>query len=63
MKGADLHAIGTLNVLLVEDDEIDRKAVRRAFGKLEIPVHIVEASDGQQALDILKGRSDIPSRS
>lgn len=48
-----------LNVLLVEDDEIDRKAVKRAFSQLQMPVHIVEAIDGRQALDILNGESDI----
>lgn len=48
-----------LNLLLVEDDEIDRKAVKRAFDKLQVPVHIVEATDGRQALDILSGKSDI----
>ncbi len=47
-----------LNLLLVEDDEIDRKAVRRAFHRKKLPVHIVEAMDGQEALDILNGRSD-----
>ncbi len=51
--------ISSLNMLLVEDDEVDRKAVKRAFDGLEIPVNIVEASDGRQALDILRGESEV----
>lgn len=46
-----------LNLLLVEDDEVDRMAVRRAFSRKKLPVHIVEAMDGEEALDILHGRS------
>lgn len=47
-----------LNLLLVDDDEIDRKAIRRAFSKLDIPINIVEASDGVEALAILQGAGD-----
>ncbi len=49
-----------LNLLLVEDDAVDRKAVKRALGRLEIPVNIIEAVDGQQALAILNGQDDVP---
>jgi CheY-like chemotaxis protein len=59
MESVNLCGLEKLNILLVEDDEVDRKAVKRAFGKLDIPVYIVEANDGQQALDILRGKSDI----
>jgi len=54
-----LKSIDRLNLLLVEDDEVDRKAVKRAFSHLKIPVNIVEAGDGRQALAILEGRSAI----
>jgi len=42
-----------VNILLVEDDEIDVKAFKRAFGKLNItnPLHVVR--DGQEAWDYL----------
>jgi len=56
---APINKTCSLNLLLVEDDEVDRKAVRRAFNGLEIPVNIVEASDGRQALDILRGESAV----
>jgi CheY-like chemotaxis protein len=55
--GSDMQP---LNILLVEDDEVDRRAVRRAFRKLGLPVRIVEATDGQMALDILQGKCDVP---
>lgn len=48
-----------VNILLVEDDEVDRRAVHRAFKKLGVPVRIVEATDGQMALDILQGKCDV----
>lgn len=43
-----------LNLLLVEDDEIDRRAIRRAFAERGIEVALVEVHDGQEALDLLK---------
>lgn len=47
-----------LNLLLVEDDEVDRMAVRRALRELAIDAAVVEAHDGQQALDIIAGSAD-----
>jgi CheY-like chemotaxis protein len=45
----------SVSILLVEDDEIDRMIVQRAFKKnnIENPLHL--AFDGQEALDMLKG--------
>ncbi len=48
-----------VNILLVEDDEVDRKAVKRAFGRLDVPVNIVEAADGCHALAILRGEGGV----
>lgn len=47
-----------VNILLVEDDSVDRMNVQRAFKKNNInnPLHI--AHDGQEALDMLKGKND-----
>ena len=50
-----------LNLLLVEDDEVDRMAVRRALRELAIDAAVVEAHDGQQALDIIAGSADVAS--
>lgn len=50
-------AVGSkpLNILLVEDDDGDAKAVQRAFQKAKIANPMVRAVDGLEALDILKG--------
>ncbi|MBI3418790.1 MAG: response regulator [Proteobacteria bacterium] len=44
-----------LNILLVEDDDGDAKAVQRAFQKVKIANPILRAVDGMEALDMLKG--------
>ena len=44
-----------LSVLLVEDDDIDRKALNRPFKRHAIDCTITEARDGIEALDILNG--------
>ena len=47
-------------ILLVEDDEVDRMAVRRAFKDLGVSPTIIEAEDGEEALQILAGVSSKP---
>jgi CheY-like chemotaxis protein len=44
-----------LNILLVEDDDGDAKAIQRAFQKAKIANPIVRAVDGMEALDMLRG--------
>jgi len=44
----------TAPILVVDDDEIDRKALRRSFSKQSISNPIVEAIDGVRALEILR---------
>lgn len=44
-----------INILLVEDDDGDAKAVQRAFQKAKIANPILRAVDGMEALDMLKG--------
>jgi CheY-like chemotaxis protein len=43
--------------LLVEDDDGDAKALRRAFKRANIPDRIVRAVDGIEALEMLKGEN------
>ncbi len=50
----------TVTVLLVEDNEIDREGVRRAFAKHKIANPIIDAVDGIDALAILRGQGDRP---
>ncbi|MGE0401855.1 MAG: response regulator [Kofleriaceae bacterium] len=51
-----------LNILLVEDDEVDVMTVRRAFAKARITNPIFVASDGIQALEMLRNETVPPSR-
>jgi len=44
----------SLNILLVDDDEVDVMTVRRAFTKANIVNKLFVASDGIQALDMLR---------
>jgi DNA-binding response OmpR family regulator len=46
-----------LNILLVEDDDGDAKAVRRAFQKVKIANPIIRAVDGIDALEMLRGEN------
>jgi CheY-like chemotaxis protein len=46
-----------VTLLLVEDDQVDVKAVRRAFGELRIANPLVVAKDGMEALDALRGKN------
>ena len=48
----------TLNVLLVEDDEVDVMNVKRAFQKKNIKNPLYVASNGIEALKILRGEGD-----
>ena len=48
----------TVTVLLVEDDEIDAEAIKRAFKKARIANPIINASDGIEALQMLRGEGE-----
>lgn len=47
----------TINILLVEDDEVDIMNVRRAFKKGGVKNPLFVASNGLEALDMLTGKS------
>lgn len=47
----------TVSLLLVEDDEIDVAAVRRALSVLKIANPLTVARDGIEALEILRGEN------
>ncbi len=44
-----------LSILLIDDDDVDAKALERAFRREEIASRIVRAVDGIEALEMLKG--------
>lgn len=45
----------TVHILLVEDDEVDQMAIKRAFRKKKISNPVYIAKDGIEALAILRG--------
>ncbi len=49
-----------VQILLVEDDDIDRMAFERAFTRQGIPNKIVYADDGSSALEIMLGNGEQP---
>ena len=50
-----MHAFDRLKVLLIEDQELDRMMVERAFRKSDVLVDLRVARDGVEALDVLRG--------
>ena len=44
-----------MNVLFIEDDMIETMKMQRAVSKLQSKHKIIEAKNGEEALDILKG--------
>ena len=44
-------------LILVEDDPLDRMLTRRSLSQLDLPLGIVELSDGQQLLEYLDSAS------
>jgi len=49
--------VAEVNILLVEDDEVDVKAVKRALRELKILNSLTVASDGIEALQLLRGEN------
>ncbi|RUP22418.1 response regulator, partial [Methylobacterium sp.] len=47
----------TVNILLVDDDEVDVQGLKRAFKKSKIGNPITVARDGIEALEILRGQN------
>jgi CheY-like chemotaxis protein len=47
----------TVTILLVDDDKVDTMAVRRSFRDLKIANPVVEARNGIEALERLRGES------
>lgn len=49
-----------VNILVVEDDEIDRMALKRGFAAHKIANPIIFARDGLEALELLRGDGTPP---
>ena len=59
---ASIHPDQHLSFLIVDDDDIDRMGLKRAFKQMEIDSPIIEAHDGVEALELLRepGRLGTP---
>jgi len=49
-----------MNILLIEDDAIETMKLQRTIAKLQMKHNIIEATNGEEALDILKKENSIP---
>lgn len=52
-----MPAFPDVNILLVEDDEIDVRSVKRALQAQKIANPVFQASDGVEALEMLRGEA------
>lgn len=46
------------SILLVEDDSVDAKTIKRAFEELKVRNKLVHVTNGEDALNYLQGSSD-----
>lgn len=60
MTNLTTHENKPVNIILVEDDEVDAKAVKRAFTRRKIANPVTRAEDGIEALEILRGENGKP---
>ncbi|TXG35315.1 response regulator [Seonamhaeicola maritimus] len=49
-----------LKILLIEDDMIEVMKLNRAISSLQLHHKIVEANNGEEALEVLKNKDDLP---
>ncbi|KJD33692.1 transcriptional regulator [Tamlana sedimentorum] len=49
-----------LNVLLIEDDVIEVMKLNRAIASLQLKHNIIEANNGEEALDVLQNKGELP---
>lgn len=49
-----------LGIILVEDDDGDAKAVRRALERAQVPLNLIRARDGVDALALIRGETGTP---
>jgi CheY-like chemotaxis protein len=56
MLGEDMREV--VNILVVEDDEIDVESLKRLFNKRDIKNPVFYASNGIEALEIMRGENN-----
>ncbi len=57
---AKLDDRSPLNIILVEDDDGDAKAIRRALARAKIANPVIRLIDGVEALGLLRGETGTP---
>lgn len=45
----------TITILHVEDDQVDKMVIERVIKRLKLTNHLLHASNGEEALDVLRG--------
>jgi len=50
----------TLNILLIEDDMIEVMKFQRTISSLELDHKVIEANNGEEALEILEKKDELP---
>ncbi len=45
----------TITILHVEDDQVDKMVIERVFKRLNLTNNLLHASNGEEALDVLRG--------
>jgi CheY-like chemotaxis protein len=50
----------TLNILLIEDDMIEVMKFQRTIASLELDHKVIEANNGEEALEILEKKDELP---
>ncbi|MFB9105420.1 response regulator [Algibacter miyuki] len=50
----------TLNILLIEDDMIEVMKFQRAISTLQLNHKVIEANNGEEALEILEQKDNLP---
>lgn len=54
-EGGD-HEMSMYEILIVDDEPVEREVIRFLLKKFELPFHVTEAVNGQQALELLAKR-------
>lgn len=62
MSGSEAIMVENTIVMVVEDDFVDVELLRRMIGKRSVPYNLQHATDGQAALDLLRGGSLSPAQ-
>jgi CheY-like chemotaxis protein len=51
----------SLSILLIEDDTIERMKFNRTLGKLGFKHQVIEAQNGEEALNALQNKDNVPN--